>query len=130
MLKELKTSRSPFKDRVNATLTFQVPTAQMGSDSRGNPVPVTESLTVHCYFKPDNRPRELFFPGIGEKEEPMIGYAVLPMQLPASIKDGAIAQAEVGELKGKFTLKRQTLPIPEFEREAGTKFHGIFTRQV
>ena len=119
--------KSPFLGRDNAILTFNVSTGKMKYNSRGNAIPETEEITVKCYLI-SNKKSQIYEPGVDQNQERMNGYAVEPMHLPPEIQDGDKAKAKIGNYTGDFILKLDTIETPEFLREAGTKFSGVFIR--
>lgn len=93
-------SRSPFTKFANVTLIFDVVTGKKFEVDpvTGNEVPKTSKLSVIACLEPsktkmDNRVREQI--GSDKAVETLTGYLVSPLQLPESIKPGAIAEAEV-----------------------------------
>jgi hypothetical protein len=93
-------ARSPFLKFANATLTFDVVSSNKFTvDSvTGNDIAKMSKLTVTACLEPsktkmDNRIREQI--GLDKAVEMLAGYLVSPLQLPESLKPGAIAEAVI-----------------------------------
>ncbi|MDP8933778.1 MAG: hypothetical protein M3N42_06440 [Cyanobacteriota bacterium] len=101
---------SPFESIANAELIFHIPSTEMESDPYGNPVPKTEILKVIALLKFSgnvgnrnseesiNRSKESDSSGItgaGQISGNWSGYLVDPTLLPATVKPGMVADAEI-----------------------------------
>ena len=101
---------SPFASIANATLNFYIPSDEMENDSYGNPIPKTEILTVIALLKfsgnVGNRNSEEAISRSKENDSSGItggsqisgnwsGYLVDPTLLPATVKPGMMADAEI-----------------------------------
>ena len=105
---------SPFESAQNATLFFEIPTAELESDRWGNPVPRSEPLVCKALLKRKKQPLKLSpltepMPGADWREGEFEGYLIDPLELPASIPDGAKAKATIRlsanlEVTGTFKL--------------------------
>lgn len=148
---------SPFESSANATLIFEIPSAEMGTDRNGNPEPKKETVTIIAlleYKKSSSGGDESIvrsqeggssaLAGGSQLSGKWAGYLVDPTLFPPTIKPGMIAKAEIvtglqrakdGSLepvteKGEFYLKAS--PQDPYLIASGiedvTPISGTFTR--
>lgn len=119
---------SPFPP--NAVLTFSVTSGFATDPKTGNKVPVATTIEVEAYLKSDSRPRGLFYPGIDEQEEPLVGRAI--EELPDGVANLSKAWATLTDpvtgkaQTGRFTLYRGTPSAFGTESVLGPKISGVF----
>lgn len=90
----------------NAIATFTVP-GEYSVDSLGNPVAGTTEVTIKIYLKNDGKAQQQQFAGTDNTVRVM-GRCIDPIQLPAGVLPGAIAQCTistpVATLSGQLKL--------------------------
>lgn len=133
---------SPFADLDNATISFQISlNVPVKQDQWGNTVDNQISLPVKAFLKsPDTmmiskipRPN---VPGLNQDAIYFEGYAVSPMILPSSIKQGSWGNATIGGMVGTFYLEKFINPPYGkggigliVQNAAGTRIEGWFQRE-
>lgn len=115
----------------NGTVTFSVPTGATTTDRNGNPVAVTEQLTVVCKVKQRSM-RQQDLPGSNPDQIRVEVICINPMVLDSRVQGGAIADIAFDQLTGKLTLDPLINPPHGregigkiLEQEAGTMLTGI-----
>jgi hypothetical protein len=112
------------------TLTFQVPTATLRTNSRGDKVPVTEATPVEVFLEVTRSPVLRALLGADEKSVAFEGVCVDPKTLPAGILDGATATMTMGAQTGVFRL---TIDAPslvaEIDNVMGQPIIGVWRAQ-
>lgn len=132
---------SPFTNLDNATIIFQISTAvATTTDDWGNVVDAQGNLTVKAFLKIPNitaaskmpRPN---VPGLSQDAIYFEGYAVNPMTLPATVKQGSWGTATIGGMTGKFYLEQFVNPPYGkggigliVQNAAGTRIEGWLQR--
>lgn len=133
---------SPFTNLDNATIIFQVSTAatETTTDEWGNVIDDDGNLTVKAFLKqPDimmlSKIPTPNVPGLNQDATYFEGYAVKPMILPASVKQGTWGEATIGGMQGKFYLREFINPPYGkggigliVQSAAGTRIEGWFQR--
>ena len=133
---------SPFTGLDNATIIFQVSPAggSITTDEWGNVVDSEGNLTVKAFLK---QPPIMMaskiptpnVPGLSQDATYFEGYAVKPMTLPATVKQGTWGDATIGGMAGKFFLREFINPPYGkggigliVQNAAGTRIEGWFQR--
>ncbi|MFM7367784.1 MAG: hypothetical protein ACKO2Z_08285, partial [Sphaerospermopsis kisseleviana] len=98
---------SPFIGLENATIIFQSSTGGTTQDEWGNVVDSEGNVTVRAFLKVPKTAGKIpkpNVPGLSQDAVYFEGYAVTPMILPSSIKQGSWGTATIGGMAGKFYL--------------------------
>lgn len=120
---------SPFLSVANAKLTFKVSGSNLVEDSRGNVVPVTETITLVALLQeakktgvslPDRYRKE----GLDINAKTLEGFLVEPLELPLSIRPPCTGYAEIRLATNRIELgKFEMVPVSQnpFVVSAGVK---------